>query len=131
MLSARRIQDRYPGRQETVTYAVRPSLELRVGHLLDSVSKHERHRFGKVLHRRGCSRDGAHRFTVRFDNLRLNDVQKEITLQSGVAATLNGTPQIDSPILLVAVIVCRMTIWARRKELRGAVWEHESGDTSA
>ncbi len=67
---------------------------------------------------------GAHRFTVRFDNLKLDDVQKEIKLQSGVSGHLEWHARIDSPDTPWVAVIVPDDDLARRKEVRGAVWEN-------
>ena len=100
------------------------NLDLRPGHMLNFEVEKKSSPDGEVLLDVNAQGTGAHRFAVRFDNLKLNDAQKEITLQSGVSGHLEWHARIDSPNTpWVAVIVPDGDL-ARRKELRGAVWEH-------
>jgi hypothetical protein len=114
------------GGQETRTLlpGATYQLDLRVGHLLDFTVSKNAASDGKVLIGVDARGTGAHRFTVRFDNLKLNDVQKEITLQSGVSGHLEWHAQIDSPNTPWVAVIVPDDDLARRKELRGAVWEH-------
>ena len=114
------------GGQETRTLlpGATYQLDLRVGHLLDFTVSKNAASDGKVLIGVDARGTGAHRFNVRFDNLKLNDVQKEITLQSGVSGHLEWHAQIDSPNTPWVAVIVPDDDLARRKELRGAVWEH-------
>jgi hypothetical protein len=99
-------------------------LNLRSGHVLDFAVSRKSSPNGDVLIDVDARGTGAHRFVVRFDNLKLNGAQKEITLQSRVSGRLEWRAQVDSPNTpWVAVIVPDDDV-ARRKEVRGAVWEH-------
>jgi hypothetical protein len=100
------------------------NLDLRPGHVLDFAVSRKSSADGEVLIDVDARGTGAHRFVVRFDNLKLNGAQKEITLQPGVSGRLEWHAQVDSPnIPWVAVIVPDDDL-ARRKEVRGAVWEN-------
>jgi Glycosyl hydrolase family 9/Cellulase N-terminal ig-like domain len=100
------------------------NLDLRPGHVLDFAVSRKSSADGEVLIDVDARGTGAHRFVVRFDNLKVNGAQKEITLQPGVSGRLEWHAQVDSPnIPWVAVIVPDDDL-ARRKEVRGAVWEN-------
>jgi hypothetical protein len=98
-------------------------LDLRVGHLLDFTVSKSAASDGGVLIGVDVRGTGTHRFNVRFDNLKLNDEQKEITLQSGVSGHLEWHAQIDSPDTPWVAVIVPDDDLARRKELRGAIWE--------
>ncbi|MGC1461462.1 MAG: hypothetical protein WA802_04620, partial [Terracidiphilus sp.] len=99
-------------------------LDLRAGHMLDFAVSKSAASDGGVLIGVDVRGTGAHRFAVRFDNLKLNDEQKEIALQSGVSGHLEWHARIDSPDTSWVAVIVPDDDLARRKELRGAVWEH-------
>jgi hypothetical protein len=68
--------------------------------------------------------EGIHRFSIRTDNLVLQDTQKELTLKRGSEVSQEWSGRIrslDSP--WVAVVMADQDP-ANRKELMGAAWEH-------
>lgn len=98
-------------------------LDLRSGHVLDFQVSRKSSPDGEVLIDVNAQGTGMHRFVVRSDNLKLNDAQKEITLQPGTPGHVEWHAQVDSRNTpWVAVIVPDEDL-ARRQEVRGAIWE--------
>lgn len=79
---------------------------------------------GAVTIRLKAQGNGLHHFSIRADNITLNDTRKELPLQPGNAGTLEWRGTVtDSNVPWVAVIVPDSS-FAQRKEVRGAAWKY-------
>jgi hypothetical protein len=99
------------------------TLDLRPGRGLDFEVSTVPSKAGEVEIRLQAKGDGIHRFTVRTDNLRVNNSQKELTLKPGRVGSLewSGTiTSVDTP--WVAVIIADNDAMIR-KELIGAPFQ--------
>jgi hypothetical protein len=67
--------------------------------------------------------DGNHRFSVRSENLELDDAVKELKLLPGVAGTLAWRARVKSPDTPWVAVVVPDSDLSRRMELTGAPWE--------
>jgi hypothetical protein len=67
--------------------------------------------------------DGIHRFSIRTDNLRLSDTQKELTLKRGSVGSLQWSGAIISPDTPWVAVVVADENPTMRRELMGAAWE--------
>jgi hypothetical protein len=98
-------------------------LDLRPGRALDFELSKVLHKDGEVRVRLNARGEGVHRFSIRTDNLLVQDAAKELTLKRGRLGTLEWFGRITSPdVPWVAVVVADENPMIR-KELLGAAWE--------
>jgi len=98
-------------------------LDFRSGHVLDFQVSRKSSLDGEVLIDVDAQGTGTHRLVVRFDNLKLNDAQKEITLQPGTTGHVEWRAKIDSANTPWVAVIVPDDDLAQRKEVRGAAWE--------
>jgi hypothetical protein len=80
-------------------------------------------RAGEVTIKVSARGIGTHRFAIRAENLTLSETEKELTLRTGIAGTVEwraGIASADTP--WVVVVVPDQTL-SMRKEVMGAAWE--------
>jgi len=100
------------------------SLDLRRGRVLDFQVSKEQLSGNEVLIKLAARGTGPHHFRLRTDNLTLDTENREVTLESGKAGTLEWRGKInDADMAWVAVVVPDGDLTAR-KEVTGAAWEH-------
>jgi hypothetical protein len=98
-------------------------LDFRSGHVLDFQVSRKSSPSGEVLIDVDAQGTGTHRLVVRFDNLKLNDAQKEITLQPGTTRHVEWRAKIDAANTPWVAVIVPDDDLAQRKEVRGAAWE--------
>jgi len=99
-------------------------LDLRPDHALDFEISRMATGDGGVRIRLIARGDGAHRFSIRTDNLLIEESPKELNLSRGKKAMLEWSGKIlsqDSP--WIAVVSADGNL-ATRREVKGAAWEH-------
>jgi Glycosyl hydrolase family 9/Cellulase N-terminal ig-like domain len=100
------------------------SLDLRHGKALDFEVSKETSAAGEVTVKVSAQGNGSHRFALRADNLTVSGAEREVTLRSGVAGTLEWRTRIASADTLWVAVVIPDDDLSQRKEVTGAVWEH-------
>ena len=98
-------------------------LDLRPGRALDFEISKLSSSDGAVRIRVSAQGDGSHRFSIRTDNLMLQEAPKDLILKRGRTGILEWSGRItslDTPWLVVVVVDANST---NRKELMGAAWE--------
>jgi hypothetical protein len=99
------------------------SLDLRPGRALDYDVTKESTAAGEVKIKLTARGQGSHRFVLRVDNLRLTGVEKELTLRSGTAGTVEWRARIGSEDIPWVAVVVPDDDMLQRKEVTGAAWE--------
>jgi hypothetical protein len=98
-------------------------LDLRPGKALDFEIAQTTSRKGEVSVLLTVYGSGRHSFTIRTDNISLNNPKQEVDLKHGIAATLEWRGKIlskETPWIAVVVPDGDLSL---RKEVMGAVWE--------
>lgn len=98
-------------------------LDLRAGQTLDFRLVHQKSEAGEVTIQVIAQGSGNHRFTVRSENLVLDNTVKELTLRPGVAGTLVWRARIQSQDTPWVAVVVPDDDLSGRLELTGAPWE--------
>lgn len=103
----------------TATY----HLDLRAGHAFDFEISEINKGKGKLTIRVIARGNGIHHFSIRTDNLKLNNSSRELILKPGQSGKLEWPVVIDFPdIPWVAVLIPDDDLSAR-KEITGSAWE--------
>jgi hypothetical protein len=100
-------------------------LDLRKGRGLDFELTTASHKDGEVRIRLSARGEGTHQFSIRTDNLAIQDADKELTLKRASPGTLEWSGRIsskDNSWMAVVTVDANPTI---RKELMGAAWEDD------
>ena len=98
-------------------------LDLRSGHFFDfDISKINNGK-GKLLIRVTARGNGTHQFSVRSNNLKLNNSRKELVLKTGQTGKLEWTVSIDSPDEPWVAVLIPDDDLSGRKEITGSAWE--------
>ena len=97
-------------------------LDLWPGRLLDFEISAIRHSGNEVRIRLRARGQGKHSFSVRSDNLTVDDAQKELSLNRGRVSALEWSGRIDSLDSPWVVVVVADENLEDRKELMGAAW---------
>jgi hypothetical protein len=98
-------------------------LDLRPGRALDFEISTVWHKGNEVRIRLSARGQGKHSFSLRSENLTLEDPQKELSLKRGSVGNLEWSGRInslDSPWVVVAVADENLE---NRRELMGVAWE--------
>ena len=98
-------------------------LDLRPGHFFDfDISKIKSGK-GKLLIRITARGNGTHHFSIRANNLKLNDSRKELILKTGETGKLEWMVSIDSPDEPWVAVLIPDDDLSGRKEITGSTWE--------
>jgi hypothetical protein len=113
------------GERETRTFLPGETydLDLRPGRALDFEVSKTTAADGEVTIAVTARGSGAHSFALRTGNLKLDGARKQITLQPGVVGHAEWQARIDSAKTSWVAIVVPDEVLARRKEVRGAIWD--------
>jgi len=103
--------------------AGRYELDLRPGHALDFEISKLSSSDGAVRIRVSGRGNGIHRFSIRTDNLTLQNAPKDLMLKPGSVGTVEWSAQISSPDTPWVAVVVADENPTTRKELMGATWE--------
>ena len=98
-------------------------LDLRAGHTLDFRLVRQKGSAGEVMIQVIAQGTGNHRFTVRSENLALENAVGELSLRPGVSGTLAWRATIQSPDTPWVAVVFPDDDLSRRMELTGVPWE--------
>jgi hypothetical protein len=98
-------------------------LDLQTGRVLDFEISTISHTGSEVRIRLRARGQGRHYFSVRSDNLDINDAQKGLNLQRGSVGTLEWNGRINSLGSPWVVVVVADENLENRRELMGAAWE--------
>ena len=99
------------------------NLDLRAGRSLDYEVSKETTGAGEVKIKVSARGQGSHRFALRVENLTLNGVETELTLQAGSVGTAEWRARIGSEDTPWVAVVVPDDDLSQRKEVMGAVWE--------
>ena len=97
-------------------------LDLRPGRILDFDISKRLSEDGELQIQVNARGYGRHRFSIRTDNLSLQDAPKELTLKRGSTGSLEWRGRIRSPDTSWIAVVIADDNPAIRKELMGAAW---------
>jgi hypothetical protein len=116
---------RSQGKEQTWTFLPTGTyrLDLRQGYGLDFKLAKAWSGDRQVQIRLTAQGEGAHRFSIRSDNLALTDSQRTITLRPGHESIVEWSGRISSTDTPWVVVVIADDDLSRHKELLGAAWE--------
>jgi hypothetical protein len=100
-------------------------LDLQKGRGLDFELSTASHKDGEVRIRLSARGQGTHRFSIRTDNLVVQDADKELTLQGASPGRLEWSGKITSRHTCWVAVVMADENPTIRKELMGAAWEDD------
>lgn len=99
------------------------NLDLRGGRALDFQVSKDTSGAGEVTIKVSARGNGPHRFVLRAENLTLGTLEKQLTLRSGTAGTMEWRARISSPDTPWVAVVVPDDDLSQRREVIGAAWE--------
>ena len=96
------------------------TLDLRAAHALDIQLSQQTSAPASVILRASVRGNGAHHFTLRTENLNVEDVTQNVNLKPGLAQTLTWQARIKSPDTPWVVVVVPDDDLSQRQELMGS-----------
>ncbi len=99
------------------------NLDLRGGRALDFQVSKDTSGTGEVTIKVSARGNGPHRFVLRAENLTLGTLEKQLTLRSGTAGTMEWRARISSPDTPWVAVVVPDDDLSQRREVIGAAWE--------
>jgi hypothetical protein len=126
MLPEGKYRVRCQGEEQTRTFlpGATYELDLRPGRGVDFAVSGSSSSTGEVTIKVSARGSGSHRFALRTDNLTAGGAERELTLRSGVAGTVEWRVRIASADTAWVAVVVPDDDLSLRKEVQGAAWEH-------